>query len=173
MTEKAPLQAQLDLEHRPAYRFSILAALSTRAMAGMLAERFSITVAGWKALSMIGAFGPISSGSVARRSSMDPDKVTRAVDQLVDKGLVARKVDREDRRRVVLTLTARGKRAYGEIDGMRRQVDVQFLSVLSETERRNLFAALDKLELQARRIFNGRDAWKGLVDAGRKRRAKA
>lgn len=172
MTEKSPLKAQLDLEHRPAYRFSILAALSTRAMAGMLAERFGITVAGWKALSMIGAFGPISSGSVARRSSMDPDKVTRAVDQLVDKGLVARKVDREDRRRVVLTLTARGKRAYGEIDGMRRQVDVQFLSVLSESERRNMFAALDKLELQARRIFTGRDAWKGLVDAGRKRREK-
>jgi len=170
MTAK-PLKAELDLEHRPAYRFSILAALSTRAMSGMLAERFRITVAGWKALSMIGAFGPISSGSVARRSSMDPDKVTRAVDQLVDKGLVARKVDPEDRRRVVLTLTARGKRAFTEIDGMRRQVDVEFLSVLSESERRNLFAALDKLELQARRIFTGRDAWRGLVGGtGRKRR---
>lgn len=165
-----PLQSQLDLEHRPAYRFSILAALSTRAMAGMLAERFAITVAGWKALSMIGAFQPISSGAVARRSSMDPDKVTRAVDQLANKGLVAREVDPEDRRRVVLTLTPRGKRAYTEIDGMRRQVDVEFLSVLSDAERKSFFEALDKLELQARRIFTGRDAWRGLVSSGARRR---
>lgn len=171
MTAKS-LLSELDLEHRPAYRFSILAALSTRAMAGMLSERFRITVAGWKALSMIGAYEPISSGMVARRSSMEPDKVTRAVDQLVGKGLVARKVDPADRRRVVLTLTASGRRAYGEIDRMRRQVDAEFLSVLSDSERKAFFEALDKLELQARRIFTGRDAWRGLV-AERQVRRKA
>jgi hypothetical protein len=79
-------------------------------------------------------------------------------------------VDPEDRRRVVLTLTARGTRAYTEIDGMRRQVDVEFLSVLSDVERKSFFEALDKLELQARRIFTGRDAWRGLVGGSKRSR---
>lgn len=162
-----PRQSDLDLEHRPAYRFSILAALSTRAIAGMLAKKFGVTVAGWRALSVIGAFEPVSSGNVAHRSSMDADKVTRAVDRLVGLGLVARKVDAEDRRRVVLTLTARGRRVHDEIDRQRRDMDVEFLSVLSEAERKSLFAALDKLELQARRIFTGRDAWRALVSPRR------
>lgn len=169
MTDK-PSTAELDLEHRPAYRFSILAALSARAMAGLLAEHAGLTVSGWRALSIIGAHEPLSSGSVARQSSMDADKVTRAVDRLVAKRLVARKSDAADRRRVVLMLTARGRRVYGEIDRQRREIDVEFLSVLSERERRILFATLDKLELQARRIFTGRDAWRRLVSNARRPR---
>lgn len=163
-----PRESELDLEHRPAYRFSILAAMSTRAMSGLLAERAGITVSGWRALSVIGTFEPVSSGGVARRSSMDADKVTRAVDRLVAKGLVARKVDPEDRRRVALTLTPRGRRIFTDIERSRREIDVEFLSVLSESERRSFFAALDKLELQARRIFTGRDAWRGLTGRGGK-----
>jgi DNA-binding MarR family transcriptional regulator len=103
---------------------------------------------------------------------MDADKVTRAVDRLVAKGLVARKPDAADRRRVVLSLTARGRRVYAAIDRRRREIDVEFLSVLTEAERRNLFAALDKLELQARRIFTGRDAWRGLVTQARSGRTR-
>lgn len=167
-----PRKSELDLEHRPAYRFSILAALSTRAMAGMLAERAGLTVSGWRALSIIGAHEPLSSGSVARHSSMDPDKVTRAVDRLVAKGLVSRAADAADRRRVLLTLTARGRRVFDEIDGRRRELDVEFLSVLSDGERKALFAILDKLELQARRIFTGRGAWRSLVRAAKVRGAR-
>lgn len=169
MSRKPP-RAELDLEHRPAYRFSILAALSTRAMAGLLAERSGLTVSGWRALSIIGTHEPLSAGSVAKHSSMDADKVTRAVDRLVARGLVARRADAADRRRVVLTLTAKGRRVYGDIDSRRREIDAEFLSVLTEAERRAFFATLDKLELQARRIFTGRDAWRGLVSAPRSRR---
>lgn len=165
-----PDKTGLDLEHRPAYRFSILAALSTRALAGLLAEHSGLTVAGWRALSIIGAHEPLSSGSVARHSSMDADKVTRAVDRLVAKRLVAREADEADRRRVVLTLTVRGRKVYGEIDRRRREIDAKFLSVLTEAEREAFFATLDKLELQARRIFTGRDAWRALISAGASRR---
>jgi DNA-binding MarR family transcriptional regulator len=96
--------------------------------------------------------------------------VTRAVDRLVAKGLVAREADEADRRRVVLTLTARGRKVYADIDRRRREIDAEFLSVLSAAERKAFFATLDTLELQARRIFTGRDAWRALVSSGSKRR---
>jgi DNA-binding MarR family transcriptional regulator len=153
----------LDLEHRTAYRFSILAAQSTRCMADLY-RRAGITVGGWRTLSLIGRYEPINPSSIAERTSVDPDKVTRAVDRLVEKGLVARKVDGEDRRRIVLTLTARGRKVYAELDHVRRVVEEKFLSVLSNDELVRFNAVMDKLEVQAKEIFKGKGAWRELIE---------
>src|SRR3954471_8132025 len=107
MKAAAKIEINLDLEHRTAYRFSMLAAQSTRCMADLY-RKAGITVGGWRTLSLIGRYEPIYPSSIAERTSVDPDKVTRAVDRLVEKGLVARKVDNADRRRIALRLTARG-----------------------------------------------------------------
>ena len=152
----------LDLEHRTAYRFSILAAQSTRCMSDLY-RKLGLTVGGWRTLSLIGRYEPIHPSRIAERTSVDPDKVTRAVDRLVDGGLVARKVDGIDRRRSVLTLTARGRRVFREIDQVRRAVEEKFLSVLSKDELRAFNAVMDKLEAQARRIFTGKGAWRELA----------
>lgn len=169
---------QLDLEHRTAYRFAILSAMSTRCLADLY-RKLGLTVGGWRTLSLIGRYEPIHPSSIAERTSVDADKVTRAVDRLVNRGLVARKVDKEDRRRVVLTLTARGRRTYAEVDHVRRIVEAEFLSVLPPAELRGFLAAMDKLEAQARRIFSDKGAWRGMVSGaaalpkGGKRRAGA
>ena len=161
------IAANLALEHRTAYRFSMLAAQSTRCM-GDLYRKLGLTVGGWRTLSIIGRYEPIYPGSIAERTSVDPDKVTRAVDRLVAKGFVARKVDAADRRRIVLRLTARGRRVYTEIDQVRRAVEEKFLSVLTRDEFARFNALMDKLEAHARRIFTGKGAWRALVQ---KRRA--
>ncbi|MBS0336586.1 MAG: MarR family transcriptional regulator, partial [Proteobacteria bacterium] len=153
---------RLDLEHRTAYRFSIISALSTRCMLDLY-RKLGLTVGGWRTLSIIGRYEPIHPGSIAERTSVDPDKVTRAVDRLVAKRLVARKVDSVDRRRIVLTLTARGRRVYAEIDGVRRAVEQKFLSVLTRDELARFNATMDKLEAQARAIFSGKGAWRELL----------
>ncbi len=172
--------ASLDLEHRTAYRFSMLAAQSTRCMSDLY-RKLGLTVGGWRTLSLIGRYEPIHPSSIAERTSVDADKVTRAVDRLVGRGMVARKVDARDRRRIVLTLTAGGRRVYTEIDGIRRAVEEKFLSVLTRDEIARFTATLDKLEAQARRIFTGKGAWREVVgksaarttSSGRAARAKS
>ena len=154
--------SSLDLEHRTAYRFSLMAAQSTRCM-GELYRKVGLTVGGWRTLSLIGHYQPIYPSHIAERSSVDADKVTRAVDRLVLKGLVARKVDSADRRRIVLTLTPRGRRVHDYMDDVRRQIEEKFLSVLTREEFDLFNAMLDKLEAQARQIFTGKDAWRDLV----------
>ena len=153
----------LSLEHRLAYRFSILSARTTRCL-GDLYQQLGLTVGGWRTLSLIGRYEPIHPSSIAERTSVDADKVTRAVDRLVSKGLVARKVDAEDRRRIVLRLTARGRRVHAEIEQVRRAIEERFLSVLAPEELARFNATLDKLEAQAARIFAGKGAWRELVD---------
>lgn len=143
------------LEFRSAYRFALLSAQTTRSLTGLY-RKHGLTVGGWRTLSLIGNYQPIHPSSIAERTSVDPDKVTRAVDRLVDKGLVVRKTDKVDRRRVVLRLTARGLRAYNEIEKVRRQVEVEFLGVLSKEELASFYVILEKLEAQARRMFTGK-----------------
>lgn len=144
------------LEHRSAYRFALISAQTTRSLTGLY-RKHGLTVGGWRTLSLIGNYQPIHPSSIAERTSVDPDKVTRAVDRLVDKGFVARSTDKVDRRRVVLRLTARGLRAYDEIEKARRKVEVEFLGVLSKEELASFYAILEKLEAQARRIFAGKE----------------
>ena len=154
--------SNLSLEHRLAYRFSILAAMVTRCI-GDLYRKHGLTVGGWRTLSIIGRYEPIFPSGIAERTSVDADKVTRAVDRLVANGLVARKTDAQDRRRIVLTLTARGRRVHGEIDQVRRVTEEKFLTALSQEEATQFYAALDKLEAQANRIFATRGAWREFV----------
>ena len=162
--------AELDLEHRTAYRFAVLSAMSTRSVADLY-RRHGLTVGGWRTLSLIGHHEPIHPGSIAARTSVDPDKVTRSVDRLVDNGLVARAEDSADRRRVVLRLTARGRKVYREIEKVRRAMERELLGVLSGGELRAFLGTLDKLEAQARKIFQRKGGWKAIVgDAAKGRR---
>lgn len=141
--------------------------MSTRCAAEMYTKKFGVTVAGWKVLSIIGTYEPIHPGGVASRASMDLDKISRAVDRLVTKGLVVRTTDTQDRRRVVLTLSARGRRVYSEIDYVSRAIDARFLSVLTKDELKRFKLAMDKLEAQARRIFTGKGAWRAILRESR------
>lgn len=141
--------------------------MSTRCAAEMYTKKFGVTVAGWKVLSIVGTYEPIRLGGVASRASMDLDKISRAVDRLVTTGLVVRTADTQDRRRVVLTLTARGRRVYSEIDYVLRAVDARFLSVPTKDELRRFKLAMDKLEAQARRIFAGKGAWRAILKESR------
>jgi DNA-binding MarR family transcriptional regulator len=146
---------KLSLEHRSAYRFALISAQTTRSLTGLY-RKHGLTVGGWRTLSLIGNYEPIYPSSIAERTSVDPDKVTRAVDRLVGKKLVVRSTDKVDRRRIVLRLTARGRRSYDEIEKVRRQVEVEFLGVLSKEELASFYAILEKLEAQARRMFTGK-----------------
>jgi DNA-binding MarR family transcriptional regulator len=141
-----------DVEHRTAYRFAMLSTLSTRTIANLL-RRHGLTDLGWRVLSLIGHNEPVTPGAIAKKATFDPDKVTRAVDRLVGSGLVVRKEDSADRRRVILTLTSRGQKVYAELEQVRRDMERDFLSVLSPDELRVFHAALDKLEEKARLLY--------------------
>ena len=67
--------------------------------------------------------------TVANHTSLEPDKVTRAVDSLVRLGLVNRRSDRRDRRFVVLTLSTKGKRVNDEIEMVRNAMELELVGV--------------------------------------------
>jgi DNA-binding MarR family transcriptional regulator len=155
-------KSDLDLEHRTSYRFAVVSAMSNRCVADLYRSH-GLTVGGWRTLSLIGHYEPIYPGQIAERTSIEPDKVTRAVDRLVGIGYVARVADDNDRRRVVLKLTRSGRRVYSAIERVRREVEQELLAALSPSERKSFLQSLAKVEAQARRLFAGKNAWTALA----------
>ncbi len=165
------------LEHRTTYRFSMLVARHMRALGGMYSEKFGLTANTWRVLTVIGRFGPLSGSETGAHTSLEPDKVTRAVDALAKQGYVTRRQDPADRRRVILALSPKGRRVHDEVGEVRDAIEHEFLSVLQPVEVTALYSILDKLEQRASELFSDKTVWRDVVErhvsATRARKRKA
>lgn len=129
----------------------------------MYLQIFDLSVSQWKILPIVGYYGPMSAKEVGERTSLEPEKVTRAVDQLVVRGLVTRKPDRKDRRRVVLSLAAKGLEVFEESEKLRGVIENKFLDALQPKERLTFHRILDKLEDRAKVMFESKQAWRDII----------
>ncbi len=127
--------------------------MNLRCMAGLYAKKHGLSAALWRIFSIIGRYEPIFAGVAGHLCTMEPDKVTRAVDRLVDMNLVVRSNDDADRRRVILRLSPRGRTVYGEIEQAFRELDAKWRRALTREEEKTFDALLDKLEAEAKVLF--------------------
>jgi DNA-binding MarR family transcriptional regulator len=163
-TESDTARIRLDLKDRLGYRFLNLAGQQMRCLAEMYGPRYGLTIAKWKVLSIIGYFNQLSATELGRYTSLELDKVTRTVDHLVRQGFVDRRQDPADRRRVILSLTAKGKRVNDSIEVVRKAIEVDLLCVLDSSQLASFYAILDKLDARAGEIFGQPEAWRGICD---------
>jgi DNA-binding MarR family transcriptional regulator len=143
----------LDLENRIFYRFSLLVGQHVRHFTTKQLKKYKLSTQGWLILTVIGRFAPLSPSDLADRTSVGRDKISRIVDQLVDSGLVSRRPDEDDRRRVVLNLLAKGRRACDELELVARQIETDVLDGLSANERSMLLQLLVKIEQATHRVL--------------------
>ena len=112
MNDDARSKPALMLEAFLPYRLAVLAHTTSRALAGVYAERFGLSIPEWRILANLGRFGPLYAGELAERSSLDKPKVTRALQRLEAAGLTQRVVGAEDRRQVRILLSRRGGTSF-------------------------------------------------------------
>jgi len=159
-TPSLPGGAVLNLEHRLTYRFSVISSAVIRAVARIYGPRYGLLPPNWKAMAAIGRYGPMSAKDVCARTTVEPDKVTRAVDRLVALGYVQRAQDRRDRRRVVLSLTPSGRKVYKHVEGATRRIELLLLNALSPEERKAIERITTKLQRQVEKYISNQAAWK-------------
>jgi long-chain acyl-CoA synthetase len=105
----------------------------------------------YRLLSLL-AQGSAVSSVVARWLTVRPPSVTAVVDGLVGRGLVERRHVEDDRRCVVLTLTAQGERALGEADAA---VELRLSTLLADLRDQR----------EADRALAGLVAWRDAMTA--------
>lgn len=112
-------------------------------------EEKKLSLTQCKAILEIGGLGEVlpSCGlkELAEKLGASTPAMSRAVDDLVKKGLVTRVEDPDDRRARRIELTAKGRGVVDEIVTVRLQGVTAFATSLSAAQRRKLDAAIDAL----------------------------
>jgi DNA-binding MarR family transcriptional regulator len=147
---------RLDLEQRTFYRFSLLAMQINRAVTTSYVQKYGRPANGWKIVTVLGRFGPLSASQIHAATTLEMDKVTRIVDSLVEGGLASRQQDIADRRRVIVSLTAKGRRTNAQIEDLIGTMEREFLIVLNRSERETLYNLLDRLQSRGNQIFQSK-----------------
>ncbi|MBS1843999.1 MAG: winged helix-turn-helix transcriptional regulator [Actinobacteria bacterium] len=97
------------------------------------------------ALSYLRDHGPARQQALAQSLCMDASSLVCLLNDLEDRDLVARRRDREDRRRGILELTEGGRAALAESDALLAEIDAEILADLDGSERADLRSLLGRL----------------------------
>ena len=89
---------------------------------------------------------PRRSGEIAQRCALAPASVSELVDSLERDGFVRRSEDRNDRRVVVVEITARGRREIERVGELMTAPVAKIIASLSAEKRSRLKAALADLQ---------------------------
>lgn len=136
----------LALEAFLPYRLSILANTVSNAIARDYQDRFGLTVPEWRVMAVLGRFGPDAATGICARTAMDKVTVSRAMTRLINRGLITRSSDSEDRRRTIAKLTRQGRTIHNKIVPVALAHEANLADALSATEAKTLDRLLAKLQ---------------------------
>ena len=117
----------------------VLAALASRSLVAVSDE---VTEAQYRLLVVLDAAGPHTMSALAAALGVRPSSVTRVCDRLVDKELIHRSTDADDRRAVRIELAERGRWIVREVMRRRREKIDQILRSVGASSQRAIAMAL-------------------------------
>jgi MarR family transcriptional regulator, 2-MHQ and catechol-resistance regulon repressor len=101
--------------------------------------------------------GPLTISAIQDKVLLASGSMTAAIDRLEKRGLVVRKSASSDRRARIVELTAQGKRVAVEYFEKHARDLEDLMSVLSATEKQQIYASLKKIGLlAAEKLDDGR-----------------
>ncbi len=119
-----------------------------------------LSVAQFRMLTFLSRHEGASLSDVADHMGLTLPSMSKMMDGLVTRGLVARQEDPHDRRRVTLALTAEGRKTFDRSRKATQACMSGWLSALSEPERETVISAMEAL----RPIFAGSRGGRGEPD---------
>ena len=143
---------RLDLGHFIPHRLVVLAQSMNRVLAHRCECACGLTTSEWRLLAILARHGALSANTVASLADMDKVRVSRAVSRSVSAGLVRRAIDRSDRRRSVLTLTADGWAMHDRIVPALLELESEMLADLEDREIDTLQGLAGRLQKRVGRM---------------------
>lgn len=138
------------LEEFLPYRLNMLAQRVSEQLSVIYAERFGLDIPQWRILANLASRGAMTAQAIAAITSSHKSTISRAVQQLEDRGLIRRAVSKDDKRSFALTLTAEGRKLFREILPLVMDFQTRLLASITEAESRALLKGLAALETTLR-----------------------
>jgi len=134
----------------PAYRLQeqigfLLRKANQRHIAIFAAAAPDLTPPQFAALAMLAEQGEMSQSQLGQLVAMDGATIKGVIDRLNARGLVAVDKDKDDRRRLLVNLTERGRAAVAVLIEQAQAISAETLSPLNETEAETLIRLLGRI----------------------------
>jgi DNA-binding MarR family transcriptional regulator/GNAT superfamily N-acetyltransferase len=111
---------------------------------GLLASPFTLAQA--RVLFELGTRDAVTAGQMVELLGLDPGYLSRILQGFAASQLLKRQRSADDGRRTQLSLTAKGRKAFGTLDGRSRSAIADMISPLSPTQRRRLLGAMQSMK---------------------------
>lgn len=131
------------------YRLNVLANMSSRVAALRNKRRFGLSILDWRIVGLLACFAPMSLNRLALEANLDKSRASRAIADLISRGLIKRNIDKNDARGIRLDLSAKGKSLYRVVLPYAVQRNEELVSVLTESEKKMLDKVIHKLTSRA------------------------
>lgn len=143
-----------DLKDFFPYQVRVFYRAVSQSIAEIYSKKHGLSVYEWRAMAVLGNHQPLSAGEVVEYSSLDKVQISRAVKGLSSSGLLERRVDAQDKRRVNLQLTNRGNAIFRELVGLVQVRESEILSDLSNEEIKILKNLMARVRIKADKCFS-------------------
>jgi DNA-binding MarR family transcriptional regulator len=160
-----PFLAKLDLFKFVPFRLNRLGAEVSAALSSEYRERYGLDIPEWRVIATLGFRNEACSAQyIAQCTRTHKSTISRAVTSLMERQLVERVENEDDRREFRLRMTPRGTALYEELIPRLLRREQEILSCLSTQERKDFAKLLGKIEdslglVQASRPMSEADAY--------------
>jgi len=155
----AKKSSKLDLFRFVPFRLNRLAAEVSSALSVEYQERYGLDIPEWRVLATLGfRVEPCSAQYIAHCTRTHKSTISRAVTALMNRQLVERVENADDRREFALRMTRKGKALYEELIPRLLRREQEILSCLSAQERRDFAMLLGKIEKSLDLVQTAKDA---------------
>ncbi len=138
-----------------------LLSVTSNAVSGSIAEeyhaRFGLKIPEWRVMAVLGDAGSLTQRDLVSATLMDKVAVNRACKLLEDRGLAARSPNARDGRSHHLGLTEEGKAMHAQIMPLALAMEERLFAPLTDGERSQFKALLDRIRDGARPLSGGVD----------------
>ncbi|WP_230632083.1 MarR family winged helix-turn-helix transcriptional regulator [Sphingomonas sp. Leaf37] len=128
------------------YRLSITSNLVSDSIARAYESLFGLTIPEWRLIAVIAETGGITQQAIGARTLMDKVTVSRAAIALVDRGLLVRQANPEDRRSHLLELTDAGRDLYAAVSPKALDLEDRIFAAFDPAEVAQFMDMLRRVE---------------------------
>jgi len=140
-----PERSILTLERYLPYRLSILSNRVSSMIAETYSDKFALSVTQWRIMAVLGEYPDVSADEVSSKTQIEKSILSRAINKLLSRRLVAREFDPADKRRSMLNLTETGLSVYEEIVPVAYEIETELLACFNKEEQEKLSELVDRL----------------------------
>ena len=142
--------AALVLDDFIPYRLSVVSNLVSDGIAKTYESLFGLNIPEWRLVAVIAEGRGITQQAIGQRTRMDKVTVSRAAIALVDRGLLTRTANPDDRRSHLLKLSAAGEELYASVAPKALDLEARLFAHFEAAEVDQFMAMLRRIEALAR-----------------------